>query len=424
MTTHFSLRRSTGLLAATTIVTQAINGLMILAQSRLYVPAALGYLGNAVSIATILAPICTLQLTLSLPQQRDRLHVAEIGAAVLLSTATGIGLFATAFLLAGAHLGSVSPTLALVWPTALCIVPFIAAYDLARLLAARDGMFGAVGTQTVLLALSRALCQLVGGLVGGSVVFLILGETASRLTSLSAVRRPLMAVWQSARRERLHIVDAVRAQWRFPLISTPSTLLDNLGGYLPSVLIADMYGVRAAGWFFLAQRVISLPLLLMIQSTADVLQVRAVQIVNEKQADLFGFVVKAVAILVLIGIAVVLTLMAFVTYGWSLLFGPVWAEARTMCFALLLPGLFQMVTGPLSRILVVANRLGLKILFDISFLFAALTPLISFWGRAATASDAVWRIGTGYFFAHVLYIGLILIAARFPLETRRSDRMQ
>ena len=94
------------------------------------------------------------------------------------------------------------------------------------------------------------------GLMAGGVV----GHTAGcgRL-ALGAVRRSSAAFRGLTRRALRAAASRYR---RFPILSTPSGLLNHLGIYFPVILLSAFYGPRYAGLFALTQRAINVPLVL------------------------------------------------------------------------------------------------------------------------------------------------------------------
>jgi O-antigen/teichoic acid export membrane protein len=415
MAPTFSLRKSVSLLAGTAIAAQALNGLSVLVQAHFYRPDTVGYIANALSAAIILAPVCTLQLALAVPQQRDPREVARVAGTILSSLTIGIVVLAIAGFVLIKRFLPAGNALHATWPAALLLIPFIAIFDLARLLAAREGAFRAVGLQNVFSAVGRLSFQLAGGLMGGSLTGLVLGEAGGRFLALGAMRDILMNTARAVVATPPRLAETLRRHWRFPLISMPSSLLDNLGGYLPPILIGNLYGIEAAGWLFLAQRVITLPVNLTAQTTADVVQVRAAHVMHGARGALLRFVLRAAAILALLGIVLVAVLAFFATELWDLVFASKWEVSRHMALAFLLPVPFQIVAGPLNRVLVVAHRQSYKLLFDVSFLAAALSPLMPLGGHAATPEQAVWRIAIGYVAAYLIYVAVIIAAAANPL---------
>jgi O-antigen/teichoic acid export membrane protein len=415
MAPTFSLRKSVSLLAGTAIAAQALNGLSVLVQAHFYRPETIGYIANALSAAIILAPVCTLQLALAVPQQRDPREVARLVGTLLSALAIGIVVLVVAGLLLVKRLLPAGTALQETWPAALLLIPFIATFDMARLLAAREGAFRAVGLQNIFSAAGRMLFQLAGGLMGGSLTGLMFGEAGGRLLAFGAMRDTLANVARTIFTTPLRPGETLRRHWRFPLISMPSSLLDNLGGYLPPILIGNLYGIQAAGWLFLAQRAITLPVNLTAQTTADVVQVRAAHVLHGDRGALLRFVTRAATILALLGVALAVVLWFFTTELWGFVFSPKWEVSRHMALAFLVPIPFQIVAGPLSRILVVAHRQSYKLLFDVSFLAAALSPLLPLGGHAATPEQAVWRIAIGYVAAYLIYVVVIVAAAANPL---------
>lgn len=411
----FSLRKSIATLATTTLLTHGVNSLMVLALARLYAPADLGTLSNVISLATILAPVCSLQLALAIPQERSDRAVAEIVVGCLMAT-MGIGLVVSALALLS-PLGVSLPSGA--WLGGLLLIPFVVAFDLSRLVAARAGAFRSLGGQNVSQAIGRGVVQVIGGLVSPGVAPLVAAEIVGRAVSLAAVGRACARLFAGLSWADLRPFAMFRKQFRFFLVVTPSSLLDNLGGYLPPILMAQLHGAESAGHYFLAQRIVSLPIVLIIQSTVEIVQVRAAQIARDDPAALRGFVGRAIGALLALGIATAAALGVFLMFFWRLALGDGWEEARTMAFILMAPGFLQCVSGPLTRILVATGRQAYKFAFDGCFLIAGLLPAIAaFLHFDATTMGDVSLIGVGYVVAYLVYVGVIWLAAAHPAQLK------
>lgn len=420
MSDAFSLRRAIGVLGATTLATQAVNAGLIPIQAHFYEPVSVGILANALSVAMILSPLSTMQFVYALPQQREPTFAAGIAAVALLSLCGALGLlgFVGGICLVAAR---ASPTTVEIALYGLCLVPCLALYDLGRLTAARDGAFRAVGAQNLLLAALRGAVQIVGGLSGGGQLWLLAAETLSRLGSFGAVGRSIAHLWNTARISRLDLAAAVRKNWRFPAIYLPSSMLNSLGGYLPAILIGNLYGMRSAGLLFLAQRIVWFPVTLLSQAAGDAIHVRAAQLLHADRQDFSRFVLKAIAGFFLVGIACALFLLVLIIFLWPFFFGSNWADARSMALALLLPCVFQTVCGATSRILLVAHRQSFKLYFDFLYLLGSLSPLIlQKTGHIRTVEGAVWGMAAGHALAYVVYFGAIVAAALRPVDLEAS----
>jgi O-antigen/teichoic acid export membrane protein len=400
-------------------VSQATNAALVLVQSHFYSPASVGFLANVLSVATILSPLCSMQFPFAIPQQRDRREIAEIVVMTAISVATMfLVLNGAVAILALTYLRT--DTAREIAFFGLVSAPFLILFDLGRMLAARDGAFREVGLQSATFAFFRAIIQVIGGVLGGSQFWLVAGETFGRFGALHVTRKSAVKIWRVGRSVRLHLSAAMRANWRFPVISLPSTLVDNLGGYLPPILIANLYGLDVAGLLFLAQRVVSFPIVLLVQSTADVIHVRAAQLAQSHGQSLLRFVLKTAAVFFILGVAVAIVMAGCVTGFWSMVFSARWHAAQEMAYALIITGILQTACGPITRILIVTNRQALKLIFDFTYLAAGCSPVLLSWaGCHLDAQGAVWSIAIGYTGAYAVYLAIILYAASRPIDLER-----
>jgi O-antigen/teichoic acid export membrane protein len=419
MTRIASLRGALSVMALSTAATQAVNVAMIPALARLFGPEDLGYLSLVLSAAIIAVPACTFNLAFSLPQQRDDREAADVLALLAGLAVAGPAVLAAAAWAVFAAVGpqAAIPADAVLW--GLALVPFLVLVDALRMLGARAGRYGAVGGQGVLLAVARAAVQAAGGLAGAGAAALVAAEAVGRAVSAAPLRAVAAAAIAGAGGGAPRPAAALRRNWRFPAVAAPSALLDNLGGYLPPVVLGAAIGTEAAGHYFLAQRVVALPIVLLVQSTAEVIQVRAADLVRAGGGGLLRFVGRAAAAFAAAGLAIVGAAALFAAHLWSPVFGGGWEPARDAVFAMLAPAVLQATAGPLGRVLVAADRQAWKLWFDAAFLCAALSP--------AAAAAAGWEVGfagsvrliaLGQAAAYVVYVAAILAAAARP---RRAE---
>jgi O-antigen/teichoic acid export membrane protein len=163
-----------------------------------------------------------------------------------------------------------------------------------------------------------------------------------------------------------------RENWSFPGLVLPSALLDLLALTLPVPLIAHYYGPAAAGVFFIAQRLTTLPVSFIGASVADVFHTTIAEAFRNRPAEVKPVLIRTMARLAKLGLMILGPLAIVAPFVCGRLFGGQYAQAGPLA-ALLFPWcLAQLISSPLSRLLVVADRNALLLLFDVVALGAVL----------------------------------------------------
>jgi O-antigen/teichoic acid export membrane protein len=416
-----SFHRIVAILAGATAASQLINIAALPLVARIFPADQVGMLSVALSAAMIAFPLVTLQLPYAIPQEQNDRKAELLAAAILILAA-----FLTVIL--GGLVYLFGPILSRAWGidwhvvlTGLCILPAIVLYEVSRMLVARQGGFASMARQTVAMSLTRAVSQIVGGFAGGGVIALVAGEISGRLISLGLLWRSLVPVVVAILSRTGKLVAMLLKRRAFAFVATPSALLDNLGGYLPTMAIANAYGVQAAGHFFMAQRVVGLPIAMLVQASAEAVHVRGVAMLEEGRRTLTRFVLRAVLVFSLIGIALIIALKTFLSWVWPVVFGPEWEAARAFAGLMLVAALFQSIAGPLSRLLIVTGRQAWKYAFDVFFLLAGVAPLVvAKFDPGGGADRAILTMSIAQASSYLVYLSLILSASRWPVARAAS----
>jgi O-antigen/teichoic acid export membrane protein len=196
-----------------------------------------------------------------------------------------------------------------------------------------------------------------------------------------------------------------------PIIAVPSGLLDVLGISLPSILLANEFGAKAAGLFLLVQRLIFLPISLVGASAADVFHVRIAAVQRTDPARVRGTVVALSSRLLTGGVLCMLPVALLAPKLLPVVLGHAWDEAGALMVMLIPWSIAALVVSPVSRLLVVVGRNQRKLIYDGLSIAAVVGPVL---GSTMIGSDlhhTVLAISLGQSAAYVVYFGLILSAA-------------
>jgi O-antigen/teichoic acid export membrane protein len=267
-----------------------------------------------------------------------------------------------------------------------------------------------VATAIALQGAGRAVLPLLLAALNPGWWGLLGGEVAGRILGVARLARGAGGRLLALTVDR--IVRAARRRWRYPTWVLPSSLLDALAVAVPLPLISEIFGVAAAGQFALVQRIAAVPAALVASSFADAIHAEGSRLRAAQVSDLRPLASQTVRRLGLIGAAVYLPVMLFAPLAFPPVFGPDWREAGVIA-AILAPYLWlTLVVSPLSRLILVNDRVELKVLADLLCLGLPVAALFA--ARAMNYPEALAAFSAANLLAYLVYLGIIWRAAGRP----------
>jgi O-antigen/teichoic acid export membrane protein len=249
--------------SAGTLGAQLIGFAIMPFVTRLYGTAAFGIYSVFVSVSGILAPIVCLRLDFAVPMPASRrLALALTQAACLSGLGLSFLLAAVAFAVSGPlgvrMFGEVSPYL---WWGLGIALPAQALQLVFIGWNVREGEFRTLSFSQITSALVGCTSQLIGGFVGAGPSGLIAGMAVGWWASAAVQSRTAV---QALRRRHVPSLRLMRratiAYKQFLIWTMPSSVVNTLGVQLVPVLVVALYGAKSGGLFYLAYRIVALPL--------------------------------------------------------------------------------------------------------------------------------------------------------------------
>ncbi len=365
-----SFRQNVLVLGGGTAVAQAIVVITSPILSRLYTPADFGVLTVFVSIVSILAVVAALRYELAIPLAEDEdvainLLALAISFVMVSSVVTGLlTLILREQIPVWTNTPAFRPHL-WVLPVGLACV---GTYQVLSYWAVRQKAFGRLARTRLSQSVATVLTQLTLGIAKlgplGLLPGYIVGHVAASWTLGAEVarhrRQNLARVnWQS-------MASAARRYRRFPLLSTGSGLLNSIGLQFPPLLLAAFFDTQVVGWFALGRRVVSLPMILIGQSVAQVYLGEASKMVHKDATALYRLFLRTAGRLAVVG-GVPIALLGLVAPPlFAFVFGEPWREAGRYVQVLAPMSAGQFVVTPLSNTLNVLERQDLQLAWDAS----------------------------------------------------------
>ncbi len=356
--------RGVATLMAGTAIGQVVALLAAPVLSRQYDPDEFGVFAVVSGLAVILGTALALRYELAVPlpqEEEDARALVVVGMLACMVSTAALCLALT--LTSGPLTRLLDEPRVRPW---LVFVPLVAAsFALFRLLnqwALRQRRYAATARRNVLQSVTTVLVQVgagargagSGGLIGGLGIGQLVGAAA--LIPGSGLRGPMARsrVWAVMRRYR-----------RFPLVLAPAGILNAAGVYVPVLLIAGLYGATAAGHLGFTQRILALPVTLVGQAVAQVYLSELAALRREALTGSRRLFTTATVRLALLGGAGALLLLLLAPAVWTVAFGEEWRPAGDMARALSVALAAQLVASPLSQTLVVLERTGWQLAWDV-----------------------------------------------------------
>jgi O-antigen/teichoic acid export membrane protein len=395
---------------------QAIALVATPALTRLYSPTEFGLLALVVGFLNVASMIVTLRYDLpvpSAPTERAADRIVTLALAVAVPGSVGAAIVLHFLIRWNVLSYGVLPR----W-TPIAAAPALfaaAAFTASRAWAIRAHRFGDVSRLLVAQGVGRGVTPIAWKLgIGGGLAGLLAGEIAGRLVGCVRLLRiawPRLRPWARISRAK-YLWREGRRHWQMPLIAVPSGLLDVLGISLPSILLANEFGTKAAGLFLLVQRLIFLPISLVGASTADIFHVRIAAVVRADPTRVRGAVIALASRLLAGGILCMLPVALLAPKVLPFVLGPAWSETGALMVMLIPWSIAALVVSPVSRLLVVVGQNQRKLIYYDGLAIAAVVgPVLGSTMLGADFHHTVLAISISQSVADVVYFGLILTSA-------------
>jgi O-antigen/teichoic acid export membrane protein len=381
--------------------------------SRLYGPEALGQFAVVLSFVAMVSISVSLRFELAVVSELDD-SVAKtlLTLSLLLSVPMSLlwgGVFLAVNRLGVAGFDGISAWSAVAVVAMLVVTGWFSAL---RYWHVRAGEFGVVGRSQVANGAGRALLPVLAGFVRADWIGLLAGELAGRWLGIFRLWRALAVrlSWRDVSRPALRTM--MSRNWKYPLILLPSSVLDAFAQNLAVPALASVFGLGVAGQYALVNRLALAPASLIGTSAADVFhwEMRAATGADRRRS-LWRYAGR----LLLIAIAIYLPIALLAPWLTVPVFGEAWADAGMM-LTLLAPAYVAMfVVSPLSRALLLANRIELKLVADVACLVIPFAALFALADRGLWIALAGYGVGTCC--AYIIYFGVIV----YVVSAGRAD---
>lgn len=286
----------------------------------------------------------------------------------------------------------------------------------------RHGLYNVLSRALIFQGIGRATVPVFCGLLQAGWIGLLLGEIISRLFGISKMMR---AAWPAIRTAVFpfspdYFSSILRRNWKSPAILLPSSLIDALAVMIPLPIVSYLFGPEAAGQFFLVQRLSSLPSGLIATSVADVFHPAIANAHWNEPGQIREILVKVTRKLALISAMIYVPVTLISPFVFGFVFGEKWRTTGAYMAVLAPLSMVALVVSPVSRLLLVVDKMEIKFIFDV---ISLLVPIVSIFTMNHFGYNFLSSLGVYAVFhimANFIYYGLIWRASAVNNEMDRQ----
>jgi O-antigen/teichoic acid export membrane protein len=160
----------------------------------------------------------------------------------------------------------------------------------------------------------------------------------------------------------------VKEYKKFPLLTLPTQLLNNLSAQLPVMLISMWYSSSLTGYYFFSLKILSIPMAFIGTSVSQTFFQKFNEIKDNKTIHPKVFILKIWSILFLIGIIPLSLIFFFGVDIFSFVFGNEWSKAGQIASILTPMILVSFISSPTSTSFIILNEQKYSLIFGIVLL--------------------------------------------------------
>ena len=240
--------------------------------------------------------------------------------------------------------------------------------------AAADGRYNQLNALRLIFASSVTLLQIVAGLVFASELTLLLMHTLGLFISFCFALCLYPIPIKSIRSIRYTMISFWQRRRRFPIFSLPADLTSTVTAQLPLIIVTSRFGNEIGGLLALTLRILSAPLGILGKAVLDVFKRYAVVEMNET-GSCKNIYIKTFKILCLGSIGLVVGVLLFAEWLFTVAFGSEWAEAGLYAIWLLPLFALRFVASPLSYTIYIVEKQNWDLVWQVGLLIVTFFAL-------------------------------------------------
>jgi O-antigen/teichoic acid export membrane protein len=370
--------------------------------ARLYAPSDFGTLGVFASITSIATMFAALRYEQAIPlaeSDNEAKDVALLSFCVLLTFCViSFGFLSYTAWMGHSLIDGLSPGFMLLLPLSVFAGSM---YRILVNLTIRARDYGPIAATKLYQSIGQVVVQLSAGCWRPHPLGLIAGFMVSQgggSLTLFTKNKHKGSLLKNA--SVASVRSAAKKYKEFPMVLSWATLLNSASMHLPGVLIANYYGVGAAGLFYLSRRVLGAPMILLRTSVSQVFLGEASSLYREDPEKLKTLFHSTSRKLLQMGSLVCIPAAIVSPYLFPFVFGENWAMAGKLTQVLAVYQLFQFTVGPMLQMLLIMERRKVLLLIDsMRFCVVVLSLSLPFYlGQSVLACLVVYSLSASLFY--------------------------
>jgi O-antigen/teichoic acid export membrane protein len=381
MVSFKQMLKDVGVLIRGSVFAQIIGIMIIPLLSRLYSPADFGAFGLFQAAMVMISVVACLrydQAILTAENKADAFGLFRLCLCLSFVMSLVVLLAVSIVKIFGLEQSWLGP-LSLYW---LSPATFIAGMALAvTSLFTWLGAFHMASNSRIIQSAANGFTAITFGLVSPAAWGLVLADTIGKLAVILFGTKVLLpSISWRAWRAWLHDSPTLARRYvRFPKLSVVGALLNNGGFFVTRVALFNLFGAEANGQFALADRLIALPLGLVIVALSQVFTSHFSRLLREDRIGAGIYLRSTVRYAALVGLLPLIIGTALAPQIFIFILGPQWTEAGEFAQILAVMYYSSIVSGPIQTALVVNGRMAIQFAYEA----LSVTLLIALWSVVA-----------------------------------------
>jgi len=415
--------RSTGVMVGGTAISQIIGVAAAPVLTRMYSPYDFGVYQSFLSLLGCGLVMASLRYEIAIPlapNSRRAAHVLVLALAVALASA-GVTLL-VGVVAVGSGRWTLAPGLkAQMYFIALGLGVSLLFGGVAKVFnywGIRELDFGTVAQGNVCQVGVQTGTAIAAGLWKPAALGLILADALGRTASAAWLGHRYFGTLSGLLRKlrTSHLRAVMRRYKDFPLISSPSSLVNTVGIVVTPLMLLRLYGASAAGFFALADRVVGAPSMLIATALSQVFAADLARLRTAPGRERVQFVKK---------IAIGQILLGTIPFGlfWTLgprifvfVFGPSWSEAGEYARVLAALAFVCFISAPLNLTLSILERQRWQFGWDLGRLVLVVAVWFAAWALHFDARSAMTLYVLVGSLTYIAFFCLCVIALTLPRQ--------
>ena len=226
-----------------------------------------------------------------------------------------------------------------------------------------------LATAKISQSLPQTFFQLVFGLSPLGAGGLVIGEVIGKACGAISLEKKHLSAADTVRPSVTKIKTMAGIYKDFPLVSSGSAVVNQLGIVAPSMFIATYFGIEVAGLYAMSQRLLAVPMDLIGQSIMSLYIGEVSELKRKNPKGMASLYTKFISRMFLAGSGIVFMVLVFGDWVFVKVFGSEWLGASDYAKVMVFAFWFRFAVSPLSQTLNIIGRQDIQIKWDVTRLF-------------------------------------------------------